>query len=56
MRAPKATLLSVGTRDYFDIRGAWDTFHEVKRIYCTLRMGERVDLFESDEPHGFTRP
>lgn len=56
MRAPKATLLSVGTRDFFDIQGSWDTFREVKRIYCTLRMGERVDLFESDEPHGFTRP
>lgn len=56
MRAPKPTLLSVGTRDFFDIQGSWDTFREVKRIYCGLRMGERVDLFESDEPHGFTRP
>lgn len=56
MRAPKPTLLSVGTRDYFDINGAWDTFREVKRIYCGLRAGERFDLFESDEPHGFTRP
>jgi cephalosporin-C deacetylase-like acetyl esterase len=56
MRAPKPTLLSVGTRDFFDIQGSWDTFREVKRIYCGLRMSERVDLFESDEPHGFTRP
>jgi cephalosporin-C deacetylase-like acetyl esterase len=56
MRAPRPTLLSVGTRDFFDIRGSWDTYQEVKRIYCTLRHGERVDLFESDEPHGFTRP
>ncbi len=56
MRAPKPTLLSVGTRDFFDIQGSWDTFREVKRIYGTLRMGERVDLFESDEPHGFTAP
>ena len=56
MRAPKPTLLSVGTRDFFDIQGSWDTFREVKRIYCGLRAGERVDLFESDEPHGFTRP
>ena len=56
MRAPRPTLLSVGTRDYFDIQGSWDTFREVKRIYGTLRMGERVDIFESDEPHGFTRP
>jgi dienelactone hydrolase len=56
MRAPKPTLMSVGTRDFFDIRGSWDTFREVKLIYGRLGYGERVDLFESDEPHGFTQP
>jgi dienelactone hydrolase len=56
MRAPKPTLLTVGTRDFFDIHGSWDTFREVKLIYGRLGYGERVDLFESDEPHGFTRP
>jgi dienelactone hydrolase len=56
IRAPKPTLLTVGTRDFFDIQGSWDTFREVKLIYGRLGFGERVDLFESDEPHGFTRP
>ena len=56
MRAPKPTLLSVGTRDFFDIRGSWDTFREEKLIYGRLGFGERVDLFESDEEHGFTKP
>lgn len=56
MRAPRPTLLSVGTRDFFDIQGSWNTFREVKLIYGRLGFGERVDLFESDEPHGFTRP
>ncbi len=56
MRAPKPTLMSVGTRDFFDIQGSWDTFREVKLVYGRLGYGERVDLFESDEPHGFTRP
>ncbi len=56
MRAPRPTLLSVGTRDYFDIEGAWTTYQEAKRIYCTLHHGERIDLFESNEPHGFTLP
>src|SRR5436305_14796170 len=56
MRAPKPTLLSVGTRDFFDIQGSWDTFREVKLVFGRLGFGERVDLFESDEPHGFTRP
>jgi dienelactone hydrolase len=56
MRAVKPTMLTVGTRDFFDIKGSWDTFREVKLIYGRLGYGERVDLFESDEPHGFTRP
>ncbi len=56
MRAPRPTLLSVGTRDFFDIQGSWDTFREVKLLYGRLGFGERVDLFESDEPHGFTGP
>jgi dienelactone hydrolase len=56
MRAPKPTLMTVGTRDFFDITGSWDTFREVKLIYGRLGFGERVDLFESDEPHGFTQP
>src|SRR4029079_18029393 len=56
LRAPKPTLFSVGTRDFFDIQGSWDTFREVKLVYGRLGFGERVDLFESDEPHGFTGP
>ena len=56
LRAPKPTLLTVGTRDFFDIDGSWDTFREVKLLYGRLGYGERVDLFESDEEHGFTRP
>jgi dienelactone hydrolase len=56
MRAPRPTLLTVGTRDFFDIQGSWDTFREVKLIFGRLGFGERVDLFESDEEHGFTRP
>ena len=52
----RPTLLTVGTRDFFDIQGSWDTFREVKLIYGRLGYGERVDLFESDEEHGFTRP
>lgn len=56
MRAPKPTLLSVGTQDFFDIDGAWNSFREAKLQYGRLRHGERVSLFESDEKHGFTLP
>ena len=47
LRAPKPTLLCVGTQDFFDIKGSWDTFREVKLVYGRLGFGERVDLFES---------
>ncbi|MFO0891776.1 MAG: acetylxylan esterase [Isosphaeraceae bacterium] len=56
MHAPKPTLLCVGTQDFFDIQGSWDTFREAKLLFGRLGFGERVDLFESDEPHGMTKP
>ncbi|WP_165221272.1 alpha/beta hydrolase family protein [Aquisphaera insulae] len=56
MRAPKPTLLCTGTRDFFDIQGSWDTFREAKQLYGRLGFGERIDLFESDETHGYTSP
>ncbi len=56
MHAPKPTLITVGTRDFFDIDGSWQTFREAKLVFGRLGFGERVDLFESDEGHGFTRP
>ena len=56
MRAPKPTMLAVGTKDFFDIDGSWTTFREAKGIYGRLGFGERVELFESDETHGFTLP
>ena len=54
MRAPRPTLLSVGTRDFFDIQGSWDTFREVKRIYCTLghrRAGRPVRVGRAARVH-----
>jgi cephalosporin-C deacetylase-like acetyl esterase len=56
MRAPRPTLLCVGTRDYFDINGAWTTFREAKLLYGLLGHGERVDLFEYNDTHGFSKP
>jgi hypothetical protein len=55
-RAPDPTLLCVGTRDYFDIDGAWRNFRENKKSYGALGFGERVELFEFDDTHGFSLP
>jgi cephalosporin-C deacetylase-like acetyl esterase len=56
LRAPKPTLYLVGTQDFFDIDGAWAAFRESKLLFGRLGHGERVSIFESDEPHGFTHP
>ena len=53
MHAPKPTLMCVATRDSFRIDGAWDTFREGKRFFARLDHPERIELVETDEPHGF---
>ncbi len=55
MRAPRPTLLLTGTRDFFDIQGAWTTFREAKQVYGVLGRGEAVDLLEFDMPHGYPK-
>ncbi|MBP85905.1 MAG: hypothetical protein CMJ64_04180 [Planctomycetaceae bacterium] len=52
MRAPKPTLISSTTGDYFSIEGAWDNYRQAKRIYTRLGFSERVDLVEAEGKHG----
>ena len=52
MRAPRPTLISATTGDYFDILGTWDTFRQAKRWYGKLGYPERVDLVEIEGNHG----
>lgn len=56
MRAPKPTLMCTATYDFFDIRGAWDSFRDAKRLYTKLGAPEMVALVEANEKHGFTPP
>ena len=55
-RAPKPTLICVGTQDFFDIDGAWTTFREAKGLYGLLGHPERMDLIEYNDKHGFSKP
>lgn len=52
MRAPRATLISSTTEDFFDIHGSWDNYRQSKRIYGRLGFPERVDLVEIEGKHG----
>jgi dienelactone hydrolase len=56
LRAPKPTLMCVATQDFFDIGGAKTTFKEASGIYKLMDAAERVDLFEFDDKHGFSKP
>lgn len=52
MRAPRPTLMSTTTGDFFDIEGSWDNFRQAKRIYGRLGRPERLDLVEVEGGHG----
>jgi len=52
MHAPRPTLISATTGDFFDIRGTWENFRQAKRIYTRLGHAGRVDLVEADGKHG----
>ncbi|MDA1050228.1 MAG: acetylxylan esterase [Planctomycetota bacterium] len=52
MRAPRPTLISATTGDFFDYQGAWDNYRQAKRIYGRLGYPERVDLVEIEGSHG----
>ncbi len=54
LRAPRPVQILSATRDYVPIAGAWETFREAKRVYTRLGYPERVDLVETDAPHGYS--
>ncbi|HEX7898089.1 MAG TPA: acetylxylan esterase, partial [Planctomycetota bacterium] len=56
LRAPRPTLINVGTRDYFDITGAKTTFREARGVYRLLGAEDAVELFEFDDKHGWSQP
>jgi len=53
-RAPKATLMSVTTRDFFSIQGARDAYDEVKRMYAAMGKSADMRLTSDDHGHGST--
>lgn len=52
MRAPRPTLISSTTNDFFSIAGSWENYRQSKRIYANLGFPERVDLVEVPGKHG----
>jgi cephalosporin-C deacetylase-like acetyl esterase len=52
LRAPRPTLISSTTQDFFDIDGSWQAFRQSKRVWGILGYPERVDLVEMAGSHG----
>jgi cephalosporin-C deacetylase-like acetyl esterase len=52
LRAPRPTIISATTGDFFDIKGTWDNYRQAKRIYARFGYPERVDLVEAEGGHG----
>ncbi|MFM7037265.1 MAG: alpha/beta hydrolase family protein [Planctomycetaceae bacterium] len=52
LRAPRPTLISSTTQDFFDIDGSWQAFRQSKRVWGILGHPERVDLVEMAGAHG----
>ena len=54
VRAPNPVLISAGTRDFFSIQGARETYAEVSKAYKAFGMEENISLVEDDFGHGYT--
>jgi dienelactone hydrolase len=53
-RAPKPTLISSTTRDFFSIQGARETFQEAGRAFNAMGAEDNLQMTEEDHVHGFT--
>lgn len=54
--APKPFLISSAIRDYFPIDGARATYLAAREFYEKLDAPGRVEFFEYDDAHGWSRP
>ena len=55
VRAPAPVLISAGTRDFFSIQGARETFAEVSKTYTAFGKAGNLRLEEDDFGHGYTQ-
>ena len=53
MRAPKPTLLTTVTGDFFPVEDAWATGRNAKRIYDRFGFSEKMAISEADGPHAW---
>jgi len=54
VRASDPVLIAAGTRDFFSIQGARETYEEVKSAYSRFDAADNIQLIEDDWGHGYT--
>ncbi len=54
-RAPRPTLISSTTRDFFSIQGARESFQEAGKAFRALGAEGNLEMTEENNEHGFTR-
>jgi cephalosporin-C deacetylase-like acetyl esterase len=54
--APKPYLILSGIRDFFSISGARESFQDASRVYAVDGAPDKLQMFESDDTHGYRLP
>ncbi len=53
--APKPVAILAQERDFFDVRGSYDSFTRLKQLYQLLGQEQNAALFVGPRPHGYTQ-
>ncbi len=54
--APKPVIILAAEKDYFDVRGAIETYNRLRPIYRWLGAEDQIRLFIGPNEHGYTQP
>lgn len=53
--APKPVIILAKEKDYFDARGAEESYERLRRLYALLGAEKNVQLYIGPTPHGYTQ-
>lgn len=53
--APKPVIILAKERDYFDVRGAEETYERLRRLYGLLGAEDQIALFVGPTEHGYSQ-
>lgn len=53
--APKPVIILAKEKDFFDVRGAEETFARMQRLYALLDAPQNIQLQVGPTPHGYTQ-